>query len=113
MRDAFKLRRKKTAQTIRIWSQRSFHESINRLRDRSAMTNAQAQAQACAIENSGRYTRDRKSSQVRRSLGLFVENHRVFALFAQEASYTRGPTLLLELVSCLVTVALLEVRAQR
>ena len=113
VRDAFELRRAKTSQTIRIWSQRSFHESIKRVRDGSAMTDAQAQARARAIETSGSQIRERKSSQVRRSLGLFVQNHRVFALFMQEASYTRGPTLLLELVSCLVTVALLEVRPRR
>merc|ERR1712185_591819 len=111
--DAFKLRRVKTNQTIRIWRQRTFHNSIQSLRDGKPMTDEQARERSAAIEMSIMKRRQRTGSRVSRSLEMFAMNHRVFALFVHDASYSRSPTLLLELISYLFSVAVLQVRGKR
>ena len=109
-RDARVLRRVKTQQAIRIWEQTKFHESVEAVDDRSVMTNEQAQLRAMEIDA---FTKKRTRSNSFVVLSTLALNHRVFSLFVQEPSYSRGPTLLLELISCLFTVALLQVRVAR
>ena len=107
-KDASKLRHIKSEQATRIWRQPSFHKSIKLLRDGTRMTDELARERSLVIEASRR-VKKRTGSRISRSMRSFATNHRVFALFVQDVSYSRGPTLLLELVSYLFSVAVLQV----